>query len=329
MKDIYETLNDTDLDFKDVKDMDVDELEKKRGKKKLMNSIGKQKKSRKKQIVAASLAIAAVVSVFTANPALAQNIPFIGDLIQRDLVSINSKYEDYISVIGETNSYNGIDITFENAVVDKNALFLSFTVKSENKITEDINTWSQSGNFAIKINGEDINGSGESSSERIDDNSFKVLRVIDLNYDILPENMNIQLLDNERNMDIKFAVKTKDIEAKTTVTEVNKSIIIDGKECFVQSISVSPLVTEIKYYVENPNNDDNYDSLLFNVTNQDGSVLKESTGRSTRNGCDDYIDGRNDYAMKFISTENMESLKLVPKLKGKKYEDKAITIDLK
>lgn len=48
MKDIYELFNDLNIDFSHINEIEINELERKKGKKKLMNSIKKKTFNRKK-----------------------------------------------------------------------------------------------------------------------------------------------------------------------------------------------------------------------------------------------------------------------------------------
>lgn len=140
MKDIFDYLNEVNIDENEYIECEVSELDRKRGKNKLKNSlnINRRKKHTKIVAIVAASLLVAITSIVVAKPVWAENIPIIGDLIKKSLEERNDKYEDYINVVGKTTSDNGIDITLESFAMDQNKFFLQFIVKNNNeKITED------------------------------------------------------------------------------------------------------------------------------------------------------------------------------------------------
>ena len=307
MKDIYELFNDLDIDFSDVNEIEVNDLDRKKGKKKLMKSIKKSNLNRKKVIAAAGAAIIVITSISIIKPTWAQSIPIVGGLIQRTFLESNPQFENYINVIGQTNSYNGMDVTFENAIADKNSLFISFVVKDNNKPIEHyLDVLSP---MIMKVNGEEVNMSGCADSEKIDDNTVRILQTVDWNFEELPNKLDIELIDDKQNLDIKFSMNTKEIEKNTFDKKIDKNIEVNGQKCNVQSLIISPITTKLNYYVEQDEDDSIINFLVFN---QDTNELKFSGGRSTTKGCKDYIEGRIDYSMNYISTSGMSKLTFIP-----------------
>lgn len=310
MKDIYELLNEADIDFNDVEDMNVDELERKRGKRKLMNSIKvKGRKKKKIAVTAASLAIVGLISGTMINSTWAADVPIIGDMLQRIFINNNPEFENYINVIGKTSSYEGVDITFENAVADNNSLLISYVVKDNNKpIPLYVDVLSPT--MEIKVNGENMNMSGGACGEKIDDNTVRILRTVHWNFEKLPDKLDIEISDEECNMDIKFSMDTKEIESNTKIQEVNKELNIDNKKWSLENITVSPVMTNVKYYIENDNEYAPFYSFL--IFDQDGNELEWKGGKSSMKGTDDYVEGRVDYNFNYVSRENITKLTFIP-----------------
>lgn len=314
MKDIYELLNEVDIDFSNVTEMEVDELERKRGKKRLMQSIYKRRNNTSKIIAGISaLIIAGSLSVVVSSPTIAANIPIIGSLIQKNLIDVNKEYENYLNVIGTTQSIEDVDVTFENAIVDKNMLFLSFVVKDNNRCIEGMDAF---GTMNVKVNGKEINTSGGGEHERIDEHTIRILRTFNWNYDKLPENMNIEidmhlpnLITAREKFKTKFSVDTNEIEEKTYTKKLNKSFMVSDIQCRIEEITVSPLLTNLKYYAETEN--DGF-MLNFVIYDQDGREIKFNGGESTTKGSEGYREGKIDFNMKYINTENIKQLKFVP-----------------
>ena len=307
MKDIYELFNDLDVDFSDIDEIEVNDLDRKKGKKKLMFSIKKRNSNRKKVIAAASTTIIVISAISIVQPTWAQNLPIVGGLIQRTFFDSSPQYENYINVIGQTNSHNGVDVTFENAIADKNSLFISFVVKDNNKPIE--HYVDALAPMIMKVNGEEVNMSGSADGEKIDDNTVRILQTIDWNLEKLPNKLDIELLDDEQNLDIKFSMDTKEIENSTVNKKIDKNIEIKGQKCNVEELTISPITTKLNYYVEQ---DEDEPYLNFLVFDQGNNELKFNGGRSTTKGCKDYVEGRIDYSMKYISTSKMSKLTFIP-----------------
>ncbi|SFB41205.1 DUF4179 domain-containing protein [Clostridium frigidicarnis] len=328
MKDIYELLNDIDIDFDHIEKVELSEIERQRGKKKLMNSIKKKKINTKKICVAAAaIAVIGVTSITISNPTFAKNIPFIGNLVQNQLISTNVEYENYMNILGQTKSNEGIDVTFENAIVDNNILFLSFVVKNNNEPISEKFLEAMLVGSNIKINNENINASGSSSHEIIDENTVRILDQIQLKYDELPKNFDVDIdvsnvFGKIGDWGVKFSMDTKEVKKNTYVENMDKNFEVNGIGVNVNEITISPLTTNIKYYVKN---EDEKIHMDFLVLDQDGNEVKGSTGRSTTEECEDFVKGRIDWSMNYISNENIKELTLIPiYYNGNSYDNKAV-----
>lgn len=328
MKDIYELLNDIDIDFDHIEKAEVSEIERQRGKKKLMNSIKKKKINTKKICVAAAaIAVIGVTSITISNPSFAKNIPFIGNLVQNQLINTNAEYENYLNILGQTKSNEGIDVTFENAIVDNNILFLSFIVKNNNEpIGKNFQEALLIAN-KIKINNENINTSGSASHEIIDENTVRILSMIDLNYDELPKDFDVDIdvsnvFGKTGDWGVKFSMDTKEVKKNTYVENMDKNFEVNGIGVNVNEITISPLTTNIKYYVKNEDEKIHMIHMDFLVLDQDGNEVKFINGRSTTEGCEDFVKGRIDWSMNYINTENIKELTLIPIYSNRNSDDK-------
>lgn len=315
MKNIYKILNDVNIDFSDIEDMEVNDFERKKGKKKLLNSISKKKKNRRIVAAASMFVFIAASTVVISNPTLAANIPIVGELMQKNFVDINKNYEDYLNVIGKTQNIDGVEVTFENVIADKNLFFVSFLIKDNNSAIDD--NRGIFGPMNIKINGKLINTSGGGQSEKVDNNTVRVLRTFNWNYERLPEKLNVELemslpnlINSEKEFKAKFSMDTKQIEEKTYTKKINKDFILNGIKCRIEEITISPLVTNIKYYAETEDDKFEVDFLIYD---QDGKEIRFFGGESTVKGCEEYREGKIDYNMRYINTGNIEEIKIVPK----------------
>ncbi|MGY3313013.1 hypothetical protein ACV242_001509 [Peribacillus simplex] len=148
MKDIYELLNDMDIDETEFKEMEVTELEKAKIKRSLKKSISKKKKMKRwqKNVLAASiifgLSTATIGFSFTAS---AKSIPLIGDIfsflgngktglyddIKNTGKGLYGDYKAYSNEIGLTEESNGLTFTINDAIYDGKTVTITYTIESE------------------------------------------------------------------------------------------------------------------------------------------------------------------------------------------------------
>ena len=179
MKDIYELLNDLNIDENEFEEMEVNDLEKANIKRSLKNAI-KQKKKRsswKKSVAAASIIAGLSVTTFVTYPAYAGNIPVIDDIFRffdngkTDKENSQNKepglyydYKKFSNEINMTKESNGTKITINDAVFDGKTLTLTYTIESEQDL----------GNAGItmpKITGMKATG-GTGNTSKLDANKY-------------------------------------------------------------------------------------------------------------------------------------------------------------
>lgn len=335
MKDIYELLNEANIDVEEIEEMEVSEVERKRGKKRLRSSLKSTLKGGQSQKgISRKIAIAALLgifmglsSIFIAKPTWASNIPIIGDLIQNTLIDVNSKYMDYIQVVGQTKSDQGIDITFESAIVDRNELNLIFIIKNNNGSIEENSIDSLFNPTFFKINGEIMLAIG-GSYEIIDENTVRVLRDIGWEQYKLGDYLNVDIEISEMfgkigNWDISFALDTKEIEKNTYVKKLDKVINVESIDYNLNDIIITPLTTSINYdyiftrtseEVENRISKD----LDFIMFDEKGNEVRWNGGNTSQKG--NKFTGR----WKYINNGNIEKLDIIPLYseKSEKEEEK-------
>ncbi|KAJ50091.1 hypothetical protein BD780_004198 [Clostridium tetanomorphum] len=315
MKDIYEVLNDIDIDENEFEEIFVDDIEKERVKKNLRKSIGKKRLMNKKKICAAAITFVVMSSAIIAKPALAINIPIIGELFKKNLVSVNKNYVNYIETIGKTKSYKGIDVTFESAAADKNTLFLSFIVKNNNKEIKNDYMNVLLIPTSMKINGENINAAASASWEIIDKNTIKVLKKIDLSSDNIKDKMNVdidisELLGISGDWGVQFFMDKSKQTERTYEKELNVDININGVKGKVSNVIVTPLTVKIEGEGHfNDMCDDNVPELDFIVLDDKGKGLRWDGGMSG----DTSTKGKIKWSTSFISNGNMNSITIIPK----------------
>ncbi len=136
MKDIYELLNDVDIDENDFVEMEVTETERQELKSSLKKSIRRRRKgiSWKKTAAAAALAGLSVITIGLAFPAYAANIPVVGDIfrfLEGGTTGIYDKYKENSTEIALSKESHGIEVSLNDAVFDGKTVAITYTIDSE------------------------------------------------------------------------------------------------------------------------------------------------------------------------------------------------------
>lgn len=145
MKDIYEMLNDIDIDLQELPATDVDDLEKLRVKKMVRRELkGKVTTMNKRGRSAIAAAVAVLVfagagGASMAFPAYAKEVPVVGDIfrfLDQGKTGVYDLYESSALNIDMTRESKGIEITLNQGVYDGRTLSLTYTIKTEKDFGE-------------------------------------------------------------------------------------------------------------------------------------------------------------------------------------------------
>ena len=147
MKDIYELLNDSNIDITEFDEIEVNELEKKKVKRALKQSINNKKKTKswKRNVAAASMIIVLSFTTFGITfPAYASNIPVIGDIFsffnhESTGNHLYDHYQEYSTEMNLTQESEGIKVTINDAIYDGNTVSLAYSIESERDLGENLN----------------------------------------------------------------------------------------------------------------------------------------------------------------------------------------------
>lgn len=281
MKDIYEMINDIEIDESDFLEVKTNEVEKMRLKRNLKKAIKKDNK-RKKSVVAASIACAMVITLSTCFPTYAKQIPVIGDIFK---VFDNSVYENYKGSSNEINimkESNGINITINDAIFDGTNITLTYTIESDKDLGENISLcdW-------VKIKGLEHSGNTISHNFiKVDNNTYIGQDNIYL-FDLATEpaknidfTLDIKGVINQDNMSEvngkwKFNINLEATEGKTIV--VNRNVENEGVTATIDRVTINPMSTFIAYsqgIIKEVS--DKYDSAIMDLEVKDdlGNIYK-------------------------------------------------------
>ncbi|AJS58367.1 DUF4179 domain-containing protein [Paenibacillus sp. IHBB 10380] len=146
MKDIYELLNDINIDETEFEEIEVNELEKAKVKSALKKSLSMKKKikSWKKNVAVASIIIILSCTTFGITfPAYASSIPVIGDIFSflnngGTGSSLYNNYKEHSTEMNVTKESKGIKVTMNDAIYDGNTVSLTYSIESEQDLGENL-----------------------------------------------------------------------------------------------------------------------------------------------------------------------------------------------
>ncbi|MGM7683690.1 DUF4179 domain-containing protein [Cytobacillus sp. Hm23] len=141
MKDIYELLNDLDMDENEFEEMKVDEFEKNKVKKVLKQSVNKKNKTRswKRNVAIASMiACLTLTTLVLTFPTQAVGIPIVGDLFKfLGKTHLYDQHQEYAKEMNITEESNGIKVTIKDAVFDGESVFFTYSIESDVDLGEE------------------------------------------------------------------------------------------------------------------------------------------------------------------------------------------------
>lgn len=141
MKDVYDYLNDINVDTSQFEGGAVSEAEKEKVKMELKRKIRKPKPAKWRRMAAIasiSIGLSSAALFGLSFTSFAQEIPLLGNLFQ--VFNSNGLYGSYdensetLAITKEDN--NGINITMNEAIFDGKALYMTYTIESDRDLGE-------------------------------------------------------------------------------------------------------------------------------------------------------------------------------------------------
>ncbi|WP_026885644.1 DUF4179 domain-containing protein [Clostridium beijerinckii] len=258
MKDIYEILNDIEIDEDEMEIIEATDIEKAKVKKYLKNSINKNKSYKNKGIAVAVLCcllIGGVGTLGVAYPSYSAEIPIVGDIfrfIDNGRTGAYDKYREYADVVGATQESNGIKVTIKDAIFDGKTLTYTYEITSDKDLGD--NPFFNMNGPRITI--KDYNGGtgGSSGVKRVAENTYVGEETITINEERKAINFELNFTDIgdmsfENSKEIKGNWKFKiNLQALDNIKQmVNKTTEKNGAQLNIESISKTPVSFTLNY----------------------------------------------------------------------------------
>ncbi|WIY62787.1 DUF4179 domain-containing protein [Bacillus arachidis] len=254
MKDIYELLNDVDIDEKDLEEMKVYEFEKEKVKRNLKQVIHKKKKTRnwKKSVAAASVLVGlSVATLGIGFPTYAGGLPIVGDIfrfLDNGRTGLYENYKEFSTELNMTRENNGIKITINDVISDGRSVSITYSMESEQDLGDD----------PIILGGLEImeagGGTGSSQISKVADKKYVGMATTTHHSSNKKDKINlrwnidkIEIPDKKKeikgNWNFALTVKAMDSKEKTISGSSEK----EGVKVNMEKVAVSP-ISFILYY---------------------------------------------------------------------------------
>lgn len=308
--DEYKSFNDVEFDIENYEEVSVN---KELIKSKLKSKLNKRKSKSKKILAASVSGLVLIGGVFVfCEPVYANMYKVMYDI--KNALGLESNLEDYKTVVGQSITKNGLTITLNEVVLDKDVLIVSTTYKFKEELEDGYIMAFES----IYINGKPMSSGGGSA---IDKNKVEKVFRYTLDEDVKKDDLHIKIAycnpiyfknkkENTINGEWVFEFKTnrKDLELDTKSLKLNQSFELGKDETItLKEYRTNALGPNI-IYDRNIHNKDlvSYDIKLLGKDNLGNDVefylisTDENKGKLTLSNLEENLD------------KNATELKLVP-----------------
>lgn len=291
-KNIYEILNDVNINLDELKDEEFSDFDKNKVKKKFRKSLRKEK-SYKKYIAVASLAIISICLLNNNFVSYAKEI--IEDISYSisEALGLESNLEDYTNIINKAISRNGMDVTLNEVLLNNDELVFTYTVKSDKKLNEvGYENFHLSG---LSINNKMLGSVGGGDSEYIDEYTVKNVErmtLFEIDNDELKGETNIKikfnLFENNKTKGqpwvFKFKANGKKLALDTEEIKINKTIQLEnGAEFVLEKYTKNDMGEKIYTRIDNYDYNKNYDIKIVGIDENGSDILFTMTSSDAEN----------------------------------------------
>lgn len=292
MKDIFELLNEIDVEDTDMIEMEVTDIERQNVKDYLKTNLKNKIKYKKYRVAAIAATVcltltATAIGINIINPTYAANIPIVGDIfkfLDRGQSGIYDKFKDNANEINTIKKDSGVEIKITDAIFDSITVYYTYEIKTDEDLGDELIILDE----YLNIKGIDGQGGG-SQIKRIAPKTYvgQSSRTLDKEMDKVECKLNFKDIHYRQNNSEEFKIlKGKwnfDFKLDSIATNkyiVNKSVVQDNIKINIESIIDTPISSIVKYTLETL--DDN--NFIKSITNKSGWI-KGSTEITATDDC--------------------------------------------
>ena len=288
MRDIFDLIDEIEVDDYEMEEMNVSEFEKEKIKRDVKKAM-KKKKHKKNGLAAAAVCCALIGSIGTlgiVNPTYAADIPIVGDIfrfLDNGRTGVFDKYKENSDGINITKEDKGISITIRDAVFYRNTIAYTYEIRS------DIDLGTNPSIRGVEVKGHEDDSYGEgSSATRAGDNVYVGQGVATYDDEINEDNIKVKInidsipiiTENSSTQHFKgnweFNFNLHKVQSTNQI--INKDNKQDGIKCSINNIYKTPMSFSIEYSIC-------FDNDILNKMIDENASVKEKTRQQARAMC--------------------------------------------
>lgn len=266
MKDVYQMLNEVDVDTMEYDIPELTRFEKKRMKKRIKKKIQKRTTKSRSKLWAISAAALIILSLgIGMQPTALAKMPILGPLLEQYLGTDDGQtLESYKTILGQSIENEQGTITLNEVIIDEGRLLINstFETRSDNVKLENVNPFP-----AIFINGEEVSGNGGGDVQQLGDSTYSLFSSMDvqaldlgkpLDIKIIYEGMVPSMWDKEE-WTFEFTASGETLLAVSKTIPINQQFSLkNGQRVVVEELYLTPVSSTLKYRLYS-NNDLDYE----------------------------------------------------------------------
>ncbi|NFO05001.1 DUF4179 domain-containing protein [Clostridium botulinum] len=264
--DIYDMLNEVNINIDDYERHDFNDLERKKIKSNFKKSILK-KKSRKRGMIAGVAIVALTIGMLGSNIGVSA-LSKVSYIINNDIASflgIERNLDEYKTVINKSITDKGITVQLNEVILDGDEMTVSCNASSDKKIRDDESVIPDCN---IYINGKNMSTGAGGGAKKIDDYTTQSVLTYNLKDKDLTGDLNIKISCSEIVLNDKFTKGKWNFEFKTNGDQLridtkeiplnNKFTLENGTEYTLEKYTDNSLGEKIYASINHSNSKSNY-----------------------------------------------------------------------
>lgn len=358
MKNEFDILNEIKNNINHIEEVNLSDEDKKNISNRVIKKIKKNNNSgiKIKRIIASTLVIGITGSFLLTNEEVLAQINGIGRKIESFFHKEDDSLEKYKKDIVQESEDKGIKFMLHEVMLDDEELYISASIDYKNFEKSTLNKEyngdltiipsQMEPKFEIELNGNpiDVTGAGGSYEYNEDETVDMLLRLDMQNnnlneiYDIKMNIVTMEAQSNnaeseyiEGNWELAFKVDGNEIAKDMKIININEEIELDYKDMkialAIDELRISPASMSLKYRANGVELMENNLNVEFKFTDENNEKIEFISQGGSNEGM----------SYKYMIDRDIEKIKVVPVIvkhtmlsqSEKKFEDKAIEIDLK
>lgn len=304
-EDIYDLLNDIEIDLSEMEREDFTEIERKRAMKKFRKSVSKNRGYKKY----AGVAVVFMISAGTLGsiPTFATTNPVAHSIA--DFLGIEKNLDSYTTVINKSVTKGNITVQLNEVILNEKELIVSTTITNAEPIEKAIEELRVNAMASIYVNGKRINWAAGGSSKQIDE--YTVEQVMhyqldeaytgDLDMTLLFDDIRIDDVKQKGRWKFEFSTSGEELAVQTINQEMNQVFILPNETQITLTRYAANDMGEKIYFTSSKAGAD-YDLELRGTDNLGNPIIFTFSNQKETNGAlelNDYFSAKDERASSY------------------------------